>query len=74
MNRCETCRWWGKEPDAFYWDQPDRMQLCGKVQAVTSTTTEVSAALIAHDSDMMRLITHKDFGCTLWEGKEDDLR
>lgn len=76
MNRCETCRWWNTEEIAGKWDN---VAACDKLPARNSERRDGigpsrgSAKITnwANGYGTPFLATHKDFGCTLHEPREE---
>lgn len=69
--RCATCKWWEQYRDhqTFVWGWNTDARDYGGCRAIPDSETLIQNSGDA-DSSTIYAVTHKDFGCVLWEAKE----
>lgn len=73
MNRCETCKHWGSRRGDYdrtgHWSpSPSDVRDC---RIITNGNTSLATIDWGSGSGLTELVTHKNFGCVLWEAKDE---
>ena len=66
MNKCKTCRWWKKDIQL-----DETRNKCFKIIEDGTSDAFLDLTVYYCDEAYISLITTENFGCNLWESKDE---
>jgi hypothetical protein len=70
MQRCETCKWWGKQIYSPPWCKPPyEHRICDAIRTHESSDRKLLAIVVDPYESNSAVYTLSDFGCVLHEPK-----